>query len=196
VIRLVIDANVLVGELLRDRGRALLRDLRLDLLLTDSAKREAEHELNRRIVVMMRRGAASPETARTLAELASQTLDTGFRVVSASDYLLHETVARRRVPRDADDWPTVAAALAADASIWTNDGASSAAPCPSGRPRLSGWSSMRGRPKRLCCSAGITRHVAPEFARDPAREATMPVSFRSAADLLAQRLHGHLRHVE
>jgi len=32
-----------------------------------------------------------------------------------------ETVARRRIPRDPDDWPTVALALVLEAHIWTHD---------------------------------------------------------------------------
>ena len=32
-----------------------------------------------------------------------------------------EPVARRRIPRDPNDWPTVALAIALDAGIFTND---------------------------------------------------------------------------
>jgi predicted nucleic acid-binding protein len=36
-------------------------------------------------------------------------------------YAEYEDVARRRVPRDPRDWPTVALALALEAGIWTAD---------------------------------------------------------------------------
>ena len=41
--------------------------------------------------------------------------------VAEADYHVHEVVARSRIPRDPDDWPTVAAALAVGADIWTSD---------------------------------------------------------------------------
>ena len=66
ILRLVVDADVLVGELLRSQDRP---------------------------------GSVSP-----------------------ARYAQIEAVARHRIPRDPSDWPTVAAAIALDASIWTNDG--------------------------------------------------------------------------
>jgi hypothetical protein len=36
-------------------------------------------------------------------------------------YSPFEAVARARIPRDPTDWPTVAAALALGADIWTDD---------------------------------------------------------------------------
>ena len=36
-------------------------------------------------------------------------------------YAPYETVARKRIPRDPNDWFTVALALAVDAAIWTMD---------------------------------------------------------------------------
>ena len=48
--------------------------------------------------------------------------ETWFALVPERLYLSFEPVARRRVPRDPRDWPTVALALALGAGIWTEDG--------------------------------------------------------------------------
>jgi predicted nucleic acid-binding protein len=76
----VADASVLVGELLRERGRAELEDG------------------------------------------ISGLVDVGAIEIVAHDAYAHlEPVARRRVPRDPNDWPTVALALLLDAAILTGD---------------------------------------------------------------------------
>lgn len=45
-----------------------------------------------------------------------------MEIVFQDIYGLLETVARRRIPRDPNDWPTVALALALNAHIWTYNG--------------------------------------------------------------------------
>lgn len=47
--RLVVDANVLVGELTRRRGQDLIAHASLDLAIAERAWDEALHELRRRI---------------------------------------------------------------------------------------------------------------------------------------------------
>jgi PIN domain nuclease of toxin-antitoxin system len=44
---LVVDASALVAELLRERGRKLLIDTRLELAMTDAQWNETQHELTR-----------------------------------------------------------------------------------------------------------------------------------------------------
>jgi predicted nucleic acid-binding protein len=44
-----------------------------------------------------------------------------MRIVPAAEYAAKEGIARRPIPRDSDDWPTVALALALEADIWTHD---------------------------------------------------------------------------
>ena len=42
-------------------------------------------------------------------------------IVSEAEYGGHEAAARDRIPRDPNDWPTVALALSMGIGIWTND---------------------------------------------------------------------------
>ena len=49
------------------------------------------------------------------------TLSQSITVVPEVDYGVHEAAARDRIPRDPNDWPTVALALSLDCGIWTND---------------------------------------------------------------------------
>jgi hypothetical protein len=51
----VADASVLVGELLRRRGRELLLDTELHLLVAEDQWEEAAHELSRRLSAETRR---------------------------------------------------------------------------------------------------------------------------------------------
>jgi len=44
-----------------------------------------------------------------------------IKVISVPSYAKDEMVARRRMPHDLTDWPTIAVALGLDAAIWTED---------------------------------------------------------------------------
>jgi len=118
---LVVDANILVGELLRQRGRALFRDARLALVITDVVWGEVRHELGQRIALIERAGRVSPDAVRDLLQDALDTATFRLAVVGAREYATMEHVARRRIPRDPSDWPTVALAMTIDADIWTQD---------------------------------------------------------------------------
>lgn len=115
-ILLVLDANVLVAELLKQRGRRLLADPRLQLTITESAWSETIYELRKRGSVLAAHNqplADTVEEAITFAGgLVERIPDTQYRD------LLSE--AARRIP-DADDVSTVALALAINAAIWTAD---------------------------------------------------------------------------
>ncbi|MGH2586974.1 MAG: hypothetical protein ACRDJE_18835 [Dehalococcoidia bacterium] len=50
--RLTVDASALVGELLRARGRRLLADPRLELVMATEAYNETAHELRKRVVLL------------------------------------------------------------------------------------------------------------------------------------------------
>jgi len=128
--RLVVDADVLVGELLRRRGQVLVTDDQLDLCVAERAWNEAQHELRGRAEARVRRGQLDQATAAALNEKAWALADAYLTVVPEGLYAVAEERARRRIPRDANDWPTVALALVLDAGIWTNDGDFLGCGCP------------------------------------------------------------------
>ncbi len=119
--RLVVDANVLVGELLRRRGRELIARPTLRLTITERAWDEARHELRRRAADMARHGRVQSGSGAELFAAALALAELHVAPAAADAYAHLETEARRRIPRDPDDWPTVALALALDAAIWTHD---------------------------------------------------------------------------
>ena len=119
--RLVVDANILVGELLREKGRALVADERLELLVAAKAWEEARRELRRRVDVIAERGQLSKTTATELLNVAVTLAERHTTVLTEAEYGAFEEEARERIPNDPDDWPTVALALALEADIWTQD---------------------------------------------------------------------------
>jgi predicted nucleic acid-binding protein len=70
---------------------------------------------------MRQQGRLSYSGAAVLLETALRTVRRRVELVPAELYAYREAEARRRIPCDPDDWPTVALALALDAGIWTND---------------------------------------------------------------------------
>jgi len=119
--KLIVDANILVGELLRLRGRALIAHPTLELLISQKVAEEADHELQKRIRVMVRQNRFSAEHGEQFFAVAQDLLESSIQIVSYAAYGNVESEARRRIPRDPDDWHTVALALLTDAAIWTQD---------------------------------------------------------------------------
>lgn len=120
-LRLIVDANILVGELLRQRGRNLIADFRLDLFVTARAWNEMEYELPKRVHEYARR---RPDLTQTEWELLQSLRDFAFdnvTLVEEAEYIEQEHEARIRIPDDPDDWPTVALSLALGVAIWTED---------------------------------------------------------------------------
>ena len=110
-----------MGEALRARGRHLIRHEALDPYLAEFVWGQTQYEIARRIGIMTRRGVLGDEVA---ALLLGETLDSiiaNVSIVRSSSYSQFEAEARRRVPRDPDDWPTVALALSTGTAIWTQD---------------------------------------------------------------------------
>jgi predicted nucleic acid-binding protein len=121
MIELVVDANVLVGELLRERGQDLLEHIDLHLMIAPRAANEAHYELQRRVDAMVRQGRIGEDRGALLIQAANGIIQRRLLVIPASIYESVEVQARLRIRRDPDDWPTVAVALAIGAGIWTND---------------------------------------------------------------------------
>ncbi len=120
--RLVVDTNVLVGDLLRAAGRERVSDERLDLFLPEQIWAEAQVELPRRVAAFARRHKLSTDTRSELLDSLLQAIETNVAVVDEAVYAAYEDEARARAARDVDDWPLVACALALDAAVWTHDG--------------------------------------------------------------------------
>jgi predicted nucleic acid-binding protein len=128
---IVVDASVLVGELLRARGIGLLRHVDLEPAVPEEPWSEARHELARRVAAMVEHGKATATQAAALLHGAFRIVEDGALVVVPLDtYGPLEPLARRRVPRDQRDWPPVALALVLEAAILTHDADFLGCGCP------------------------------------------------------------------
>jgi predicted nucleic acid-binding protein len=119
--RLVADTSVLVGELLRRRGRERLGDERLELFLAEPMWDEVRVELPRRIARFAKRRDLPADVAEELTMLCLESIEANVAVGETAVLAALEIEARARSRRDPADWPTVACARALDAGIWTND---------------------------------------------------------------------------
>ncbi|NEP77590.1 MAG: nucleotide-binding protein, PIN domain-containing protein [Okeania sp. SIO3C4] len=118
---LVVDTNILVAELLRNRGVDLIESQSLELFLAEKMKSEAQYELQKRVSIIVNKTNLTPEQGQLKLEIALGIMDRKIITVPLSDYQSFEAEARKRIPRDPNDWETVALALALPAAIWTED---------------------------------------------------------------------------
>lgn len=119
--KLVIDANILVSELLRERGKAMMRSTPHDLYIAENILEEALHELRKRINIIVNQRQMPEALGQSLLIAAQTVINDEIKLISESEYALLEAEARNRIPRDPDDWHTVALALLLEAAIWTQD---------------------------------------------------------------------------
>jgi predicted nucleic acid-binding protein len=119
--RLVVDASVLVGELLRARGRERLGDDRLDVYLPEQTWGEVQHELPRRIAAFGRRHSIGSAGTDELVRPCLDAIAANVAVIDGAVLAPLEEESRSRVLSDPDGWPLVAAALVLAAGIWTLD---------------------------------------------------------------------------
>ena len=120
----VVDASVLVAELLRRRGRELFAPRGLQCLVAEGQWEEARHELQKRVAAIVGQGRLSSEQGKKLLDAVHDFVEGDvIEVVPRTFYEHMEHAARRRVPRDPHDWAPVALALALalDAAILTGD---------------------------------------------------------------------------
>ena len=66
--RLVVDANILVAELIRVRGRKLIARKDLELYMAEKAWEETTYELDKRINIMIQKNVFSQSVGRRLLE--------------------------------------------------------------------------------------------------------------------------------
>jgi predicted nucleic acid-binding protein len=90
------------------------------LYISEKVLDEAQYELRRRMTERINRGLSEAIGQGILNE-AMSIIEADIRLVAQSNYIHLETEARNRIPRDPDDWHTVALALEMDAAIWTQD---------------------------------------------------------------------------
>jgi predicted nucleic acid-binding protein len=127
----VADASVLVGELLRKRGRELVMRPDLHIVVAEHQWEETEHELSRRLGVLESNGRLSAEQRLSLEQAVSGLVDTRtIEVVPREAYASLEETAIGRIPRDRRDWPTVALAMVLDTGILTGDNDFLGCGCP------------------------------------------------------------------
>jgi hypothetical protein len=96
---LTVDANILVGELLREWGRTLFAHPRLRILIAEYTWSEAQTYLPQRVRDMHIKDKSRSSTLLSAA-LAAAT--TATRRVPSRLYRRHEIEARDRIPRDPD----------------------------------------------------------------------------------------------
>lgn len=119
--RLVVDTNVLVAELLRKRGRNLIESPKLEIYLAEKMRDEVEYELQKRMAIMVRQTRLSEELGQKQLEAGLRLINSKIITVPKAFYSSLETEAKKRIPRDPNDWETVALSLAIGAAIWTED---------------------------------------------------------------------------
>lgn len=119
--KLVIDANILVGELLRKRGQELLKNPQLILYIAQKALDETNYELKRRLTIIISQGRLDKALETEILTRATELRENYITPVPLSVYAELEIEAKKRIPRDPNDWETVALSLALSADIWTED---------------------------------------------------------------------------
>ena len=127
----VADASVLVGELLRKRGRELVLRPDLHIVVAEHQWEETEHELSRRLGILESNGRLTAERRLSLERAVRGLVDTrAIEVVPRETYASLEEAAIGRIPRDRRDWPTVALAMVLDTGILTGDNDFLGCGCP------------------------------------------------------------------
>ena len=122
---------MLVAELLRERGRALIADPRLRIVVAEDQWSETQHELGRRVALLVAHARLTKEQAARIQQAIESLVDSRvIDVIPRGVYEHMEETARRRVPRDPDDWPPVALALSVNAGILTGDNDFLGCGCP------------------------------------------------------------------
>jgi len=117
--RLVVDANILIRATLGKRVRVILEEYgdTVDLFAPQVAYDDAQRHLPS-LLAKRNRPVGSDDEATAYLEA----LKVIIRPIDNDLYAAYEADARARIGhRDPDDWPIVAAALALNCPVWTED---------------------------------------------------------------------------
>jgi predicted nucleic acid-binding protein len=117
---LIADASAVVGELLRARGRALLRHVDVRWFTTEEIQSEVRHEVVKRMRLLAARQQLRAEEAASLTQRTLQLFDDSVRVIPRNVYAPFADTAHARIG-DPHDWSAIALALASGSGIWTED---------------------------------------------------------------------------
>jgi predicted nucleic acid-binding protein len=117
---LVADASALVGELLRARGRALLRHPDIDWFATMEVASEVQHEVRKRLRLMVARGRLADEELAAVEQESLDHFTDSVTLVVPEVYAPARLAAQERM-HDPQDWSAVALALVMEVGIWTED---------------------------------------------------------------------------
>ncbi|NNN15514.1 MAG: nucleotide-binding protein, PIN domain-containing protein [Acidimicrobiaceae bacterium] len=119
----VVDASVLVAELLRKPGRELFRHPELRSVVAQDQWEETQHELPKRIKKIVKGGHMSQSQVDSiLGDIDEIFSSRTIEVIPSSVYEEKKELALRRVPQDPNDWAPVALAMTMEAGILTRDG--------------------------------------------------------------------------
>ncbi len=127
---IVVDASVLVAELLRRRGRELLGRTEFQCMVAEEQWEEARHELDKRVASIIGQGRLTSEQGYQLIDVVHAFVASDVIDVVPRWFEHMADTARRPVPRDPADWAPVALALALDAAILTGDNDLLGCGCP------------------------------------------------------------------
>lgn len=119
--RLAADASSVVAESLRSRGAWLIGHSDLTLYVAVPIWSEIQHEVGRRIDALVRHGRLTSARRKEVLNDCLSLLTQNVTVVADVEHGEYEVEARDRIPRDPNDWSTVALALSLGCGIWTND---------------------------------------------------------------------------
>lgn len=82
---------------------------------------ETLHELRKRVAIIINQRQIPEAVGQTLLIAAETVIAENIQLVAEPEYIHLELESRNRIPRDLDDWHTVALALHLEAAIWTQD---------------------------------------------------------------------------
>jgi predicted nucleic acid-binding protein len=120
--QLVVDASVLVAELLRKAGRQRLAHPQLELFAPQHVWNETQHEYRKRVARLCAQKGLLQSEMTDLLEVGFAAVRATIQVLPHAAYAPLEDEARWRITRDPSDWPSVALGLALSCGVWTNDG--------------------------------------------------------------------------
>ncbi len=113
---IVLDANILIRAVLGRRVRDIIlgNASKVNFFAPDVAYADARKYLP----ALLKKRGMQPEAAMKVLDM----LESVVRPMAVELYKSHSEAALQRIAaRDADDWPVIACAMAADCPVWTED---------------------------------------------------------------------------